>query len=119
MGRNPKEILKHVKQHHPWLGWTIEDAKNLLKQEMESMNENEIDWLDFVDPKEYEDNVKAVKMKWINMMSKMGLSSDKIILDSDNETLKEALENLFEEKQTLTKIENNQIEASDKENTPV
>ena len=30
--RNPKEILKHVKQHHPWLGWTIEDAKNLLEQ---------------------------------------------------------------------------------------
>merc|ERR1711888_431237 len=55
-------------------------------------------------------------MKWINTMNKMGLSSNKIKLDSPNETL-QALENLFEEKQTLTKIENNKIEASIKENT--
>merc|ERR1712215_362972 len=81
-----KEILKHVKQYHPWLGWTIEDAKHLLEQEIKEMEENEIDWLDFVDPKEYEDNVTAVKMKWINLRSKMGLSSDKYVeikLDSN------------------------------------
>merc|ERR1712215_543329 len=61
-----KEILTHVKLDHPWLGWTIEDAKHLLEQEIKEMEEYEL---------EYEDNLTAVKMKWINLRSKMGLSN--------------------------------------------
>ena len=86
---SPQEMIIHVQQEHPWLGWTEEIAKKLFEEEIKEMEEYEL---------EYEDNNTSEKA------DKMGLSSDKDT--SDNVEIKLASNTNFNE---MAKLQNFQV----------
>ena len=92
--RSPQEMVTHVKQDHPWYIVTLELANQLFEENKE-MEKYEL---------EYEDNSTSEK-------------ADNDTSDANEIKTHKVLENLLAKKQTMTKIENNQIEASNKETT--